>query len=309
MWQRWSAPLEWLGRLRFGWSGSTRLRVGDVTTNDARGGSDWQRFRTPEPLFDVWGPHPASPWVPFHAVPLFAALDRIPAREIGPAAPPDPTESADPRNRVPALARPGSPPPAFLEPATLTVLDLPGPAAVQTAVWLVGAGAQPVCTFDNWPHPRGVLRAEQTLAEMLRWASTVAPLRARIRPDSPPLWICDAGRLGQRAGSPGDFDNRYFLDDSTLPGPRMLTAAGIRRVVYVTLAAEHLPVMDLEPYFADLLAAGLDVQHADLARPLFEPQPFAELRSGRRVPTSTFRRSSAGGFGTEVPQPSSGGGG
>jgi hypothetical protein len=309
MWQRWSAALEWLGRLRFAWSGSPRIRVGDPDAADARGRADWRRFCRAEELFDVWGPHPSSPWVPFHSVPLFAALDRLPPPGAGPAPSPDRSDGSDPRNRVPATVTPEHAPPPFLGPATWTIIDMPGPAAVQVAAWLMAGGAQPVCTFDNWPHPKGVLRAELTLAELIRWASTVAPLRARLRPDSPPVWVCDSLRLGERSGSPGEFDNRYYLDDSTLPGPRLLAAAGIRRVVYLTLGAEDAPVLDLVEYLAEVLSAGIVVEHADLAAATMEPRPFAGPRTRRKVATATFRRSAAGGFGTEVPQPSSGGGG
>jgi hypothetical protein len=309
MWQRWSAALEWLGRLRFGLSGSTTLKVGEPDGIDARGGSDWHRFRTAESLFDVWGPFPTGPWAPFHAVPLFAALDRIRRTTVGPAPAPRYDDATDPRNRVPASARPGSDAPAFIKPDTWIIVDMPGPAAVQTAVWLIGAGCQPVCTFDNWPHAKGVLPAQSTLAELLRWASTVASLRSRIRPDSPPLWICDSGRLGSAPGKPGEFDNRYYLDDSTLPGPRMLLGNGIRRVVYVSMGVDPVPVMDFEVYFTELLAAGLVVERVDLDWPLLEPKPFAAPSTPRKVATMSFRRSSAGGFGSEVPQPSSGGGG
>jgi hypothetical protein len=309
MWQRWSAALEWLGRIRFFWSGSTRVRVGDPDGTDARGRPDWRRFCTAEALFDVWGPHRSSPWAPFHSVPLFAALDRMPPPGAGPAPAPDPGAAGDPRNRIPPIAAPGSAPPPFLGADTWIIVDMPGPAAVQVAVWLIGAGSQPVCTFDNWPHPKGVLRAEQTLAELIRWATTVAQLRQGLGPQSPPLWICDSDRLGQRSGAPGEFDNRYYLDDSTLPGPRTLSAAGIRRVVYLTLGADDGPVLDLVDYFAELLAAGLVVEHADLAAASLEPRAFAGPRTRHRVIKATFRRSAAGGFGTAVPEPSSGGGG
>jgi hypothetical protein len=190
----------------------------------------------------------------------------------------------------------------------LTILDLPGPASVAVAAWLVESlGCQPVCTFDNWPHPRGLLRAEDTLAALLRWASTLADNRWQLTPTSPPLWICDSERLGSRTGKPGEFDNRYYLDDSVLPGVRMLSANGIRRVVYVTLSEPEIPTLDLEAYFAELLAAGLPIDHVDLADPTMTPRPLAMPAAPRPVPRDTFRRSAAGGFGSEIPQPSSGG--
>jgi hypothetical protein len=192
---------------------------------------------------------------------------------------------------------------------TWTILDLPGPRAVEAGAWLVSAaGCQPVCTFDNWPHPRGLLRPEETLAELLRWATTVAEARRRLQPSSPPVWICDSERLGGREGRPREFDNRYYLDDSILPGPGLLGRSGIRRAVYATFAGEQVPVIDLEAYFADLLAAGVEVLHVDLGDPQLEPRPFSAPRTPRPPPRAGFHRSAAGGFGSEVPEPSSGGG-
>ena len=42
------------------------------------------------------------------------------------------------------------------------VLDLPGPESVAAAAGMAGAYA-PVFMFDNWPHPRAVVPAQQTL--------------------------------------------------------------------------------------------------------------------------------------------------
>jgi hypothetical protein len=311
MWQRLSKPLEWLGRFGGRLQGRTKLTVGDPNGVDARGGTGWRRFLDAELLYDVWGPHPASPWTPYHTVPLFAALDRLATDSIGPAAPPRTADATDVRNALPGLARHAAPAPFFVAPESWTVLDVPGPACVEAAVWLTAAGCQPVCTFDNWPHPKGVLQAELVLAELLRWAPVMASLRSRLRPDSPPLWICDNQRFGHRVGTPGDFDNRYYLDDSILPGPALLRSHGIRRVVYVTLAAppEQTPLLDLQSPFAELLTAGFPVEHVELASGSLEPRPFASSPGRRRIAKSTFFRSGAGGFGSDVPEPSSGGGG
>jgi hypothetical protein len=305
--------LEALGRFRLRLPGLRSLSVGEPTAVDAQGGSGWQAFAQPEALYRVWGPLEDGPWEPYHCVPLFAALDRVPRRRLGPT---DPKEleredAATPQAgafRLPPYARPGSPPPGFIDAATWTMLDLPGRASVQAAVWLVTAGVvQPVCTFDHWPHPRGLLRADRILAELLRWATTVADARGRIPTGAPPLWICDSERLGTRHGGPGEFDNRYYLDDSILPGPGLLARHGIRRVVYVSSGQGDIPLLDLERYFGELLAAGIDVLHVDLRDPLMRPLPFTAPARPRAVPKAGFRRSAAGGFGTEVPQPSSGG--
>jgi hypothetical protein len=313
--RRWSAPLELLGRL-----GLPRilpaalfrrqLAVGDPHAADARGGSGWRAFLDPVRLFDTWGPHPHGPWVPYHCVPLFAALDRLKRDAVGPAPPPGSPRRPSAPAELPPHARPGAPAPDWWTPSTWTILDLPGARSVEAAAWLVGAtGAQPVCTFDNWPHEHGVLKPELALAELLRWATTVQAARSRIAPEAPPLWICERERLGERPGRPREFDNRYFLDDSVLPGPGVLGRYGLERVVYVVPEAGDEPLADLEGYFGELLLAGIPVLRIGLSSTTSTLTPLSSRRAPRPLPRSSYRRSAVGGFGTLVPEPSSGGSG
>ena len=90
MWQPLSRTLEFLGRIRLRLDvlfGHHDITVGDPTADDAQRSQLWRRFTRPEKLYDVWGPHPESQWIPFHAIPIFAALDRLPKEKIGPTAP------------------------------------------------------------------------------------------------------------------------------------------------------------------------------------------------------------------------------
>jgi hypothetical protein len=307
MWEPWSRLLEALGRIRIGVRLPRSVFVGNPTEVDARGGLDWRAYRRAEDLFRVWGPVPGSPWEPFHCVPLFAALDRIPADRVGPT-----------RSRLlapPVVPGAGGatwppPPPDWIDGSTWTIVDLPGRRSVEVAAWLVAAaGCQPVCTFDNWPHLKGLIDVEEVLAELLRWASSVAELRGGLAADAPPVWVCDSRRLGTREGRPGEYDNRYYLDDSILPGPVFLRRHGVERVVYLTWRPPGIPVLDLESYFSDLLRAGFPVLHLDLDSGVEEPLPLSAPARPRPAPRRGFRRSAAGGFGTTVPEPSSGGGG
>jgi hypothetical protein len=300
MWQPLSRIFEFLGRIRVRadlFFGHHDVTVGDPTADDAQRSQLWHRFTRPEKLYDVWGPHPESQWTPFHAIPIFAALDRIPKEKIGPTPPSQVAPAAD---RGPA--------PQWVAPDVLTIIDLPGPASVEAAAWLVtGSGCQPVCTFNNWPHPKGLIRSELILAELLRWATTISDARERLTPSSPPLWICDSARLGQRSGKPGEFDNRYYIEEAALPGPGMMKSAGINLIVYVTNDPAQAPVIDLDGFFFDSEAAGIAVHIANVPEPGLPLRPW--ITKPPRKYDSNFKRSSAGGFGSRVPEPSSGGGG
>ncbi len=86
------------------------------------------------------------------------------------------------------------------------VIDLPGPEAVAFA-----AGLQPrataVFTFDNWPHPRGIVPAHLTLAAAVYYRPRFRP-DARRR-DAPPAFVLDRNRLAAYPDDPTRFDNRY----------------------------------------------------------------------------------------------------
>lgn len=314
MWRPLSLAFELLGRLRLRLDIFSRsdLRIGDANAPDAKGGYEWRKFTSGETLYDVWGPLADSAWAPFHCIPLFAALDRAPSDSVGPSAPLRESEVNGKTVQtvvVPPHATPGAPAPVWIAADALTVVDLPGRWSVAVAAWLLTAyPCQPVCTFNNWPNPEGLLRPELILAELLRWASTIADARRTLTRHSPPLWICDSNRLGSRRGNPGEFDNRYFLEDAILAGPALLKEAGIRRVVYVTLDPAQAPVIDLDGYFFDLEAAGIPVRIVDLMDPALTVREWIP-RPQRKFVATGFQRSSAGGFGTTIPQPSSGGGG
>jgi hypothetical protein len=296
LWLKLLKLLEAIGRIRLPLSWKKQVvAVGDPDAPDAMGGAGWQEYRSGEKLFDVWGPVPGSAWDSFHCATLFAALDYAahPLR-IGPAA-------------VSTHLTPESPPPAWAADDVWAIVDLPGPVSVATAAWLcASAGFQPVCTFDNWPNPAGLVHPERTLAALLRYATLMEQARRPLRPESPPLWICDRDRLGSRPGRPKEFDNRYFLDDSLLPGPELLKAAGIRQVVYFVLERNQPELADLSSYFAMLQTQGFTLLRAALEDEeslLRRPEPFEPQR--RQFRATGFFRSTAGGFGAPIPEPSS----
>ena len=125
-------------------------------------------------------------------------------------------------------------------------------------------------------------------------------------------------RLGTRQGQIGEFDNRYYLDDSILPAADVLRRAGIRRAVYLGWGGEEenpdapaqagaIPLADLVDWFAELLHGGIEVVHAPVSDPELRLRPFQARSVRPPFSTKGYRRSAAGGFGTEIPEPSSSG--
>jgi hypothetical protein len=302
MWRPLSKLLEAIGSLGPRARPGREVFIGPRDATDEAGGDSWRRYVRPEELHDLWGPARGSLWEPFHAAPLFAALDRLSPTVIGPVAPP----------RLEAPIGPEAPPPPWAGAGTLVMADLDGPRSVSVAVWLcAAAGYQPVCTFDNWPDRIGLVKSEAVLGALLYHAPRMAAARAGLRADSPPVWICDRDRLsGSIPARASYFDNRYLLDDSLLPGPGLLRSAGLRRLVY--LAPPGLTVReDLGPYLTALERSGVDLFELELGA----PEGLAALRtlvpSTAPLPLGITRRSAAGGFGAIVRPPSEweGGGG
>jgi hypothetical protein len=314
MWQPLSRILDALGRFRLPIGPSAvRVLVGNPNGADALGGFEWQRYTTAEALYEVWGPIPESPWEPYHCVPLFAALGALKPDVSGFGSPfaagpttPELAANVELPPHLDGAARGEALGQSWAGAGVWVILDLPGVQSVTLATRLIRAGYQPVCTFDHWPHPAGLLHPEWILGHLLRFASTVAGARQSLTPASPPLWICDRERLGTRPGNPHEFDNRYFLDDSLLPGPDTLRRAGIQHIVCVVPDATCNPLEDLHAYFDALRKEGFaDIHGAALNDPELHPFDFVPRATPSRFSGEGYQRSASGGFGRLIPEVSS----
>ena len=139
------------------------------------------------------------------------------------------------------------------------VVDLPGPEAVAYA-----AGLQPTCcavfTFDNWPHPQGVVPAHQTLSAAVYYRSQF--LNNIEIAAQPPVFVLDRNRLTEYRNEPGRFDNRYL---AKLPGAPFLRSQGIERVLYVVPAGvPEVELDDLNETFVAYGKAGVTVSMVGL---------------------------------------------
>jgi hypothetical protein len=140
------------------------------------------------------------------------------------------------------------------------VVDLPGPESVAFAAGAIGA-FDPVFLVDNWPHPRGIVPAHQTLAAALYYQplfAKAAMARQSTPTAAPAMFVLDRDRLFPYADESVQFDNRHV---ARLPTPAKLKELGIHRILYVAPFDTTLPELDdLNGVFVAEAASGLTVR-------------------------------------------------
>lgn len=141
-------------------------------------------------------------------------------------------------------------------PDTAVIVDLPGPESVAMAAAMAHR-LEPVCTFDNWPHPRGVVPAHLTLAAAVYYQPLFKRVRAQRPANAPPVFVLDRKRLAPYTDETTQFDNRYV---AKLPPASGLSQLGIKRVLYVVPNAGEVELDDLNQDFVDYEKAGIDVK-------------------------------------------------
>lgn len=165
--------------------------------------------------------------------------------------------------------------------AVALVVDLPGPEAVAFA-----AGLRPfvhtVFTFDNWPHPRGVVPAHQTLGAAVWHRSAFHP--ATGTGPRPAAFVLDRQRLSPYHDEPDRFDNRYL---AKLPEVAALRVRGIERIFYVV--PEDAPAQELDDLNATFVAwraAGITIHLLSL-RDLLPGEPLPAQGAAPPSPART----------------------
>lgn len=139
----------------------------------------------------------------------------------------------------------------------LVVIDAPGP---RSAAFAAGAATtfEPVLVLDNWPHPAGVVNAQQTLGTLGAYEPELSAAVGRRGPTPPPLFVLDRDRTPPLTNPEAQFDNRYF---ATLPRADVARKWGFQRALLIVEAVSKLPGSgDVAAYFAEYVAAGLDAR-------------------------------------------------
>ncbi len=148
------------------------------------------------------------------------------------------------------------------------VVDLPGPDSIAFA-----AGLQPsavaVFTFDNWPHPRGIVPSHLTLAAAVYYRERF--LLPADNVERAVAFVLDRDRLANYTNQPTQFDNRYL---ARLPVAASLGQRGITQMLYVVpdgVPAEALA--DLVDRLAEYRKEGITVRMLGLGDLTLAPAP------------------------------------
>lgn len=186
------------------------------------------------------------------------------------------------------------------------VIDAPGTESLSLAIALARRGWRPVPLYN------GVPSMLSPLVDVIPLIAGIEALggelaRLPLKPDAPPVFLLDSRRM---SGMPREktFDNRWVVTPQDLPSANRLRHHGITQVAMVLAP----PVAeDLASVLNRWQEGGLVLHHQISAerQPLDVPRPrwFRSLRE-RFLVMWGLRRSSAGGFGGYIPEPSKGGG-
>jgi len=202
-----------------------------------------------------------------------------------------------------------------IAPNTALIIDLPNSQSIFYALALAKLGYQPVPLFNCCSASFGeeeVLSTSDLRADLNRGASDLQTIQ--LSRDARPAFLLDAVRLiGTCTPSPGKFDNRWMVFPQDFPSATFLREAGIIQIVVIQFS-KGKPQEDLRQVLLRWQEAGLQILSKSLDDAL-SPAPIQVTSTPkyrwffqRALALARFRHNSAAGFGSVIPDPSSGAG-
>jgi hypothetical protein len=202
--------------------------------------------------------------------------------------------------------------PGSLDSASAIVVDLPGAEAVYTGLALAERGFRPVPLFNGTSGPSAVINVAP-ITEAL-WAGMERLTRLGLGLDAPPAFLLDSRRSGgMRDPVAGAYDNRWMALPQDFPSGALLASRGIKGAILIQRDGLTIP-SDLAHVLRRWQDHGLQIRVVDLATGqtasnvvVPEPSRF-RLAWYTAIALLGFRRSRVGGFGSSIPDETTGGG-
>jgi hypothetical protein len=170
-----------------------------------------------------------------------------------------------------------------VRPETAVVVDLPGPQAIAFAAGLADT-FDPCFTFENWPHPRGVVPAHLALGAAAYYQPLFARALASRKQPGPPMLVLDRARLTAYTDDASEFDNRYA---AKLPTAAALRDLGIKHVLYVVPTGSDLVELDdLNEQLVAFVRAGVDTKAVAVTD--FGPDPRRAIPAGQAAAEAPY---------------------
>jgi hypothetical protein len=164
---------------------------------------------------------------------------------------------------------------------TFFIADLPGPESVAFGAAMAG-WADVMPSFENWPHPYGVVRSHDTLAALMYYAAFVEEQKKKFPESAPGLLLLDNQRLAPYTDADDKFDNRYV---ATAPSATALQQRGVKNIMYIVPSREQKEESD------DLNDDFVAYKDAKLKVALFPLNDFQKVaqRVDKKEPDGTTR--------------------
>jgi len=189
---------------------------------------------------------------------------------------------------------------------TALILDLEGEQSVLMALHCAKHGYRPVPLFNACDGPSPLLDQGRLIDCLHRGTADLASLA--LTPSAPPVFMLDSRRM-KGMPEPKRFDNRWMVFPQDFPSARFLKSKGIQRACLVQ-NGNRSPQDDLAHILAAWQEQGIELLWDNLQDDVV-PQPLQVRKPSffksffyRTFAMMGFKKSSAGGFGMWIPEPS-----
>lgn len=282
-----------------GWNiGATdkTLKFVGKSNNDSQGSMDWMAYLDPKKLLDAY--RPSEAFQPFVIPTLVQSLSQSSLK--GQMAPVFTNEMKEAYSRGLGMREVLMKSKESFKMSLVT--DLKGPEAVAFAAAMADI-ANPVITFDNWPHPLGVVPSHQTLGALLFYAKEVEEKSKNRKANAPSIFILDGDRLNPYTDADSQFDNRYI---AKLPPADKFSSLNVSNIIYsVPNESKQAESDDINDDFATYKEKGITVSMLPVSnfQPSTDPaeQKKDELAAGQGQYASTQRVYHYGGGSSFLP--------